>query len=475
MKTKIVATLGPVSSSRDVICEMITEGVDVFRINFSHGSFDNYALMLSELKAARQAVNTRVTAVMGDLCGPKIRTGIIQPAGDMLYHGDEVAIAADDDAGNAKRFGTNYEFFVKDVQVGDRVFIDDGQISMLVISKDDSRVVCKVIAGGPLYSCKGINLPDTQVSIPSITERDWKCVDWAIDNGIDFLALSFVRSAEDVIKLRDYIQQKDSHIKIVSKIETPQGVGDLDNIVDAADAVLIARGDLGVEMDLAEVPLIQKRITRMCADKGKPVIVATQMLQSMIDKASPTRAEVSDVANAIMDMTDAVMLSGETAVGKYPLDAVRTMGRIASVTEAFLDSLDEPRTVIEAAGHMRVISGLARSVAHIVDEIDIKVVAIWSEDGRSACFFSKSRIDAEILAFSSNELTCRQMSMHYGILPRMRQIPESVEVFTGIVEKEAVDARLARTGDKILIVSGRPVGATGTTDSIIIHMVNAND
>jgi pyruvate kinase len=346
IKTKIIATVGPATSDRQVMGELIENGLDVFRLNFSHGTFDDYANFLTEINAARDGAS-RVTAVMADLCGPKIRTGVIKKADDMLVEGSEISIVNGSAPGTAKSFGTNYEFFVKDIAIGDRVFIDDGQLSLLAVSKTDKEVTCKVIVGGQLHSRKGINLPDTKVSIPSITPKDWKCVDWAIERRVDFLALSFVRGADEVQELKDYLTQKGSPIKVVSKVETPQAVADLEAVIDASDVVLVARGDLGVEMDLAEVPLVQKRITRMCRRLGKPVIVATQMLQSMITVPTPTRAEVSDVANAIMDFTDAVMLSGESAVGKYPLQAVRTLGNIATVTEAYLDEDDTLRPRIE--------------------------------------------------------------------------------------------------------------------------------
>lgn len=472
IKTKIIATLGPASCDRETISAMIENGVDVFRINFSHGSFEGYDKLLKEIKAA-QAGSKRITAVMGDLCGPKIRTGIIEPDGDLLVEGDEIAIAAGRGKWNAKRFGTNYEYFVKDVHVGDRIFIDDGQISLLAVSKTTEEVVCKVLIGGKLKSRKGVNLPDTDITIDSITERDFKCVDWAIDNEMDFLALSFVRTSDEVKDLKSYISEKISDIKVVSKIETPQAVADLDSIVDASDAILIARGDLGVEMDIAEVPLIQKRVAKICRDKGKPVIVATQMLQSMIDVPTPTRAEVSDIANAIMDMTDAVMLSGETAIGSYPLEALKTITRVARHTEAYLDSLDEPRPIVETDDRMRHISTIARSVAMIIDESQSPIAAIWSQSGKGAAFFSKARIDAPVIAFSSDARVCRQMCINYGIFSRCAPIPENKDKFAGLVETEIQQNDLARTGDKIVLVTAAPIEKSPGTNSITVYTIGA--
>ncbi|MBC8551325.1 MAG: pyruvate kinase, partial [Candidatus Brocadiales bacterium] len=336
IKTKIIATLGPSCNKPDILEPMIDHGVDIFRLNFSHGTLDGHAQSLKILNDVR-AQHRHTTAVMGDLCGPKIRIGRIQPDGDILREGDEVCIVQGEEQGNIDRFSTNYECFSQDVEVGQRVFIDDGQIALRVIRKDGDQTVCEVVVGGPLHSNKGINLPDTTIGIPSITERDWECVDWAIQHKVDFLALSFVRSAEEINLLKNHLNEAGADIKVVAKIETPQALTHLESIIQASDAILVARGDLGVEMDLAEVPIIQKKITLICRRLGKPVIVATQMLQSMIDSPVATRAEVSDVANAIMDLTDAVMLSGETAVGKYPLKAADTIRRIARVTENFVD------------------------------------------------------------------------------------------------------------------------------------------
>ena len=473
IKTKIIATVGPATSDRGVIGELIENGVDVFRLNFSHGSFDDYAALLDEINAARDNAG-RVTAVMGDLCGPKIRSGIIDSDDNILLEGSEISIVSSSEPGNAERFGTNYEFFVQDVEVGDRVFIDDGQLALLAVSKTDDEVVCRVIVGGQLNSRKGINLPDTKVSIPSITPKDWKCVDWAVEHDMDFLALSFVRSGDDVKQLKDYLAGKDSKIKVVSKIETPQAVADLEAVVDASDAVLVARGDLGVEMDLAEVPLIQKRITRMCHQKGKPVIVATQMLQSMIDMPTATRAEISDVANAIMDLTDAVMLSGETAVGKYPVEALKTINRVATYTESYLDSLDESRLTIKAESSDRLVATLAPNVAHIVDEIDAPIVATWSQSGTTAAFFSKARIDSPIIAYSSDARVCRQMCMQYGVIPQMEDVPAGIEEFAAIVDKTVLQTRMARPDDKVVLVTTRKPGSKDKANVIVVHTVEAD-
>ncbi|MBE0537585.1 MAG: pyruvate kinase [Phycisphaerae bacterium] len=469
IKTKIIATIGPACSASDMIRAMIDNGVDVFRLNFSHGTLDDHDAFLEALNAAR-AAHTHTTAVIGDLCGPKIRTADIRPQGYVLKIDDEITITADAAGEHTPtHFGTNYPKFIDDIVVGHRVFIDDGAIALRVIEKHDDRIVCRVLAGGALYSRKGINLPDTEISSPSITERDWECVRWAVERKLEFLALSFVRTADEIHQLKDYLAAAGSDIKVIAKIEKPQAIDQIEAIVRASDVILVARGDLGVEMDLAEVPLIQKRITRLCRRFGTPVIVATQMLQSMIDAPVPTRAEVSDVANAIMDFTDSVMLSGETAIGKYPIEAAKAIRRIARVTEAWLDSANDIRPKIETADGLATTAAIARTVAHLVDDIAPQLVAAWSETGATARLLSKVRIDVPIAAFSSSDRVCKQMCLHYGVVPRRAPVPESFDAFTDAVDHMALERHWVRGGDRIVLVAGSPLSHSG--NAIIVHNV----
>ena len=468
IKTKIIATLGPASAQKDKIETLARHGVDVFRLNFSHGNLDRHEQVLQNLNEIRREYSHAV-AVMGDLCGPKIRTAPLEPDGQTLKAGDEVIIRPGEETGTAHCFGTNYEHFSRDVKIGQRIFIDDGQIILQVQGENNDRKICRVLVGGALFSHKGINLPDTEVSVASITEKDWQCVDWAIKHQLEYLALSFVRSAAEIGQLKEYLRQAESDIKVVAKIEKPQAVQALEEIVRASDAVLVARGDLGVEMDLAEVPLIQKRITHLCRRLGKPVIVATQMLQSMINSATPTRAEVNDVANAILDLTDAVMLSGETAVGSYPVEAVETIRKIAHVTEAYLEQGNEPRPKIDTSEELALTAAVARSVAQIVDDTHAKLVAVWSQNGASARLLSKARIDVPILALSSRERICRQMALHYGVIPRCQPVPTDIPQFADMVDEMVLQRNWAQAGDQIVLVAGKPLGATGTTNAIMIH------
>ena len=469
-KTKIVATLGPACIDAGTMRAMLDSGVSVFRLNFSHGTIERHAESLNTLNSVLTG-HEDTTAVMGDLCGPKIRMGRIEPEGETLPGGDTVAIVPGNEMGNAHRFGTNYQDFVSDVKPGHRVFIDDGRISLEVTGCSQNEVLCKVVVGGPVYSNKGMNLPDTDVSVSAITEHDWKFVDWAIENDLDFLALSFVRSAGDVAELKKYLAKAGSNIKVIAKIEKPQAVNGLKEIVEVSDGVLVARGDLGVEMDLAEVPIIQKHATEMCKHMGKTVIVATQMLQSMIDSPVATRAEVSDVANAIMDCCDAVMLSGETAVGKYPIEAVKTIGRIARVTEAYLDKHSERHPRTATSEELRVTESISRSVGYVVDDIGPRLVVVWSESGGAARLLSKARIDVPILALSSRQKVCRQMCLDYGVIPCCLPIPRTVDEFVSMTDELLVARELAKAGDKVVLVAGQPLGEPGRTNTLVVHVV----
>ncbi len=473
IKTKIVATLGPGCSKTDTIKTMVDSGVDVFRLNFSHGTPAEHAERLEKVNVVR-AHHQHTIAVMGDLCGPKIRLGDIEPPAQQVEPDSQVIIYTGGDQPHPGFLPTGYEHFASDVKVGDRVLIDDGQIVLRAVEQSKNQITCRVVVGGIIQSRKGINLPDSVVRADSITPNDWQYVDWAIQNNLDFLALSFVRSADEIHRLKDYISKAGSDIKLIAKIETVAAIQNLDDIVNACDIILIARGDLGVEMDLAEVPLLQKRITSMCRRRGKPVIVATQMLQSMIDNPSPTRAEVSDVANAIMDFADAVMLSGETAVGKYPVEAAQTIRRIAQYTEAYLDESDAVYPKIDTTADLLQTAAMVHSVAQITEDIDAKLVALWSQSGSTARLLSKARIDVPILAFSSDERICRQMCLHYGVIPRCRPVPSDTERFTSLVDNLILERRWAQQGDIIVLVAGRPIGTAGKTNAIMLHTVSGD-
>ena len=398
-RTKIVVTLGPACATAEVFSKLVDAGVAVARLNFSHGTLEQKKQYIDTIRSCSK----RPVAIMADLCGPKIRVGTIRRQCDALGAGGSGDDSAGADAGGAVggqkvAFSTNYTCLVDDLEVGQRVLIDDGAIRMIVTEKSPNAVVCQVTYGGILQSNKGFNLPNTKVNLPSITDKDWKDVDFAIAHKLDYIALSFVRAADDVMQLRRYLDSRGAKIHVISKIEMPQAVKDLAAIIEASDAVLVARGDLGVEMELTQVPLIQKEIVQAAHEAGKPVIVATQMLQTMVDNPSPTRAEVSDVANAILDGADAVMLSGETAVGKYPVGAVHVLTEIAAHTEDYMvrkGIAALPPKLLQMIHHRT--AAIAHGVKAVVEDINAKLVVVWSQAGGSARYISKHRFGVPVI------------------------------------------------------------------------------
>ena len=472
-KTKIIATVGPASSDVDMLSELINHGVDVFRLNFSHGGRDDHERLFGVIDKARRRFN-RSIAIMGDLCGPKIRTGKIVNTGEIVEKGEKVIINNDVQKGNVRLFGTNYECFSDDVDVGEKILINDGLVELEVREVVDGDVICKVIVGGEISSHKGINLPESQISSPAITDYDWNCAGWAIEKDFDYLALSFVRKAAEIVALKEFLSEKGSAIKVVSKIEKPEAVENLEGIITVSDSVLVARGDLGVEMDMAKVPLIQKRITHICRELGRPVVVATQMLESMIIHARATRAETSDVANAIMDLTDAVMLSGETAIGSFPVKSVEGMERIARVTEEFLDDSGYGRVKIKTSEDLVTAEALARNIASLVDDLDVKLVVVWSQSGKTARLLSKSRIEAPVIAFSENELTSRQMNMHYGVIPVRWSMPEDLKSFLDLIDELVISNRWCEVGERVIVLPSKELETEGSSHSIHFHRISGS-
>lgn len=468
-KTGIVATLGPASGSADLIRSFIAHRVSTFRLNFSHGTFDGHAAMLGHINTARRDFPHEI-AVMGDLCGPKIRTGLIE-AGTVLQDEQEVLISVGDDIGTAGHLTTNYADFAADVQPGQRILIDDGRLVLAALSKTGDAVRCKVLVGGELSSRKGINLPDSTLSTPAITAKDWACVDWAIAHQLDYLALSFVQRAEEIRSLKDYLLEKGAPIRVIAKIEKPLAVANIEAIIHAADGIMIARGDMGVEMDLAQVPLVQKKITALCRQFGKPVIVATQVLQSMIENASPTRAEASDIANAVMDLTDALMLSGESAIGRYPLAAVQALSHISRATEAFLDAGDAPRPKVDTTAELAVKATLARAAAQMIDEVKVRLVAAWTRTGHTSRLLSKVRVDVPVLSLCPDLLTARQLSLCYGTLSVYQPALASYAAWVETVERIVLENRWAEKGEQLLLLPPAELLSGSTDNALILHTI----
>lgn len=512
-RTKIVATIGPASESPETLSRLIEAGVSVFRLNFSHGTLQDHERRLRLIREAG-ARSGQSVAVLGDLCGPKIRLGLV-PEGTVLEAGDEVVLTG----GEAERHappGTKarshegqegprgsaaasaprvlevtYPGLGDDVKPGHRVLIADGAVRMLATAckgrmgvvasgavGEPGWVKCVVHVGGPISSAKGVNLPDSRLRTPSITARDWECVEWAASHDLDFLALSFVRRAEEILELRERLVALASRasdarppIPIIAKIEKPQAVAALDEIVQASDGVMVARGDLGVEMDIAQVPIVQRRILESAQAWGKPCIVATQMLETMITSAIPTRAEASDVATAVFGSADAVMLSGETAVGKHPVLVVETMRRIARVAEEHTTSMPEdespPRRLVESRYRT---AALAHGAWHVARDIGARLIVCWSEQGGTARYLSQNNFRVPIVAYTSDARAARQMALLAGVTPVHARPPVSgmLGEWTDMVEREVLDRGWVRVGEPIVLLAGKPLGTAKATNSIAI-------
>ncbi len=504
LMTKIIATLGPATNSVEIISKLIEAGARVFRINFSHGSFDEFDEMLDNIRKAEKKTRTYV-AILGDLSGPKIRVGKVVPEGVLLGKGDEIVFVKQTvvgGEGGENMFSTTYSPFIDEVKPGQRILLDDGNIELKCLSRkgkgEKASLLCKVVEGNLLTSAKGVNLPDTELSVPSLTEKDHRCVEYAVHKSFDFLALSFVREGKNIRELKAIMTklrarptglditggdlgfsttyEDDDYIPVISKIEKPQAIDNLEEILDETDAVMVARGDLGVEMDLAEVAILQKKITQMCRERGKPVIVATQMLQSMITEAVPTRAEVSDVANAIMDGTDAIMLSGETAVGKHPVQAVKMMERIALKTNSYIASEFVTRgKFMKYEGKLNRKAAMARGVDMMARDIQAKFIITWMHSGGSTVFLSQQKTQTPIIAFGENITRLRQTSLLYGIQPIYMKQPKSGSKFVADVNTFLLENKLAKKGDPLIIVASSPITKRGITNRMMIHYVGEEE
>ncbi len=477
IKTKTIATVGPASSSADVLGRMIDAGIDVFRLNFSHGTLDEHKQVLDRIRAQAHERDTAI-AIMGDLAGPKIRIGEVgsdprSGAGPcVIRRGDSLIIQRQSIVGDQRRLSTTWPDMLDDVQVGQRVLINDGHIQLRVEDKSTDEITCRCLHGGPLSSHKGINLPDTTLNVPALTPKDITDLAWAIEQQVDYLALSFVRHPDDVKALRERLNQAGSDIAIISKIEKPQAIEHLDDIIDQSDGILVARGDLGVEMELAEVPPLQKHITVRCQAAGKLVIIATEMLQSMVTSPTPTRAEVSDVANAILDTADAVMLSAESAIGEYPTKAVAVLQRICEKTEAYLNqSPQPPRETIEHR-ELKHTSFLAQSAKTLADRLDPPLVAVWTHSGNSARLLSKHRLKQPIIALTDNPRTLNKLALNYGVIPVSCPQPANTQAMLDQLDRTLIDNGWVKQGDTIIVIAGTRYQQTGGNNALLIHTVS---
>ena len=470
--TKIIATLGPATASPQRVERLLEAGANVIRINFSHGDRGDHQQMLDAVRQAADKLG-RPVAMLGDLCGPKIRLREIEGGEASIDVGDELRIVADEVAGNAERVSVNHPEIISDVQIGHRVLIDDGTIRLVVTGRDNDSLVCRCEVGGVLRDHKGVNLPDSDLGITTITDKDRADIEWAATRELDYLALSFVRRAADVIALREILNDLNAVCQVMAKIETPRAVADIDAIVEASDAVMVARGDLGVEMDVAQVPRIQKDIADRCRRAAKPVVIATQMLQSMVETPIPTRAEVSDVANSIVDCADALLLSAETAVGRYPFEVVQMLGRIALETETY----DQYRgsSVAIAVGAPGVRGAVARAVSSLARQMSAAAVAVWTENGELARLVSKHRLDCPVVAFTPLEATRRRTALYYGMAATQVEERPGVHERIALISSMLRSSGCVRPGELVVIGFSPQSVEAGDTGLIVIHVVSSDD
>ncbi len=469
IRTKIVATVGPASADEAVIEGLVSAGCDVFRINFSHGTEEQHASFLETIRSVEARRGEPLT-VMADLCGPKIRVGEL-PGGQMpLSNGDQIIIQRSPVQEQPGRLSTTLEELIDEVASGQKLLLDDGRIRLEVTARlSPDEVRCQVTRGGLLLSGKGINLPNTRLKLSALTDKDRKDAAWFATRAFDYVALSFVRTAEDVRQLRSLLDELGSGAAIVSKIEKPQALDDIDAIIDASAGIMVARGDLGVEMDLPSVPVAQKMIARKCQAAGKPCIIATQMLESMTEAPGPTRAEVSDVANAVLDCADAVMLSGETAMGSFPVEAVTIMNEVVSRIEAYHDATVSPSLVACAAAP--TVAALAGAVRQIIESHELAAVGVFTASGTTARVLSKSRLSRPIMALCPDQEVVRKMGLYYGVIAAQAKAPEHTRQVLRMMSERLVALDFARAGDRVVVLSGRPIGQAGATNTLVVHTV----
>lgn len=469
-KTKIVCTLGPATDDLQVLEQMIDEGMDVARFNFSHSNYDEHLKRLDELKQARIDKGRYVAALL-DTKGPEIRVGKFKDGKIQLNEGDYFTLTTRDVEGDQNIVSVTYKDFPGDVNVGTRVLIDDGLIELKVVEKNDTDVKCVVVNPGPVSNNKGVNLPGTVVSMPYMSEKDISDINFAVDNDFDFIAASFVRTAGDVLKIRRILDERNcSSIAIIAKIESRQGVENIDEILQVSDGVMIARGDMGVEIPYEEVPVIQKMIIKKAAKAGKMTITATQMLDSMINNPRPTRAETADVANAVFDGTGAIMLSGETAVGKYPVEAVKTMARVAIRAE---EAIDYKKRFFngERKSNPNVTDAISHATCTTAHDLNARAILTVTKSGTTAKNIAKYRPGCDIIACATDEGLCRRLSLVWGVAPVLVEDEfDTFALFDKCVDK-AMDLGLLDKGDITVITAGLPLGIPGTTNMIKVQLV----
>lgn len=459
-KTKILSTIGPASDSEEKLTQLIYAGVDALRLNFSHGSYEYFEKLIARINNVKSNLALPIP-IMQDLQGPKIRVGELTNPEIYLTAGNLIQITNKYILGTEKIISTSYKELLVDAEIGDRILIDDGMISLEVKQKKADSLLCEIIEGGILKPRKGMNLPGMKLSTPSLTEKDYQDLEFGLKHNVNFIALSFVRKPEDILELKEWLRKNDSTIPVIAKIEKKEAVDNFDEILKAADGIMVARGDLGVELHPQDVPIIQKQIIRTCNSVGKLVITATQMFESMVNNPVPTRAEASDVANAVWDGTDVVMLSAETSIGKYPVEAVRIMNRILLKTEKHRDYKIQTSYKIPEAIVDNLFDSLGRSTSTIAEQVKAACIVVFTNHGRKARVISKFRPDSPIIAISNNYDTLNNLNLYWGIFPHYLEDSSEEEKAIESATKILKDNGFVKEGDVVIFTSGAPYNEQG--------------
>jgi pyruvate kinase len=467
-RAKIVCTLGPAVNTPEGIAALVEAGMDVARLNFSHGAHTDHEKAYRMVREASDRTG-RAVAILADLQGPKIRLGTFEDGPVQWTTGSQVCITVEDVAGTAARVSTTYKDLANDVRVGDRLLVDDGKIALTVVRVEGPDVFCLVLEGGEVSNNKGLSLPGVAVSVPALSEKDEEDLRFALRLGVDFIALSFVRAAADVELVRDIMREEDIYVPVIAKLEKPEAVQNLEAIVEAFDAIMVARGDLGVELALEQVPLVQKRAIQAARERNKPVIVATQMLESMITNSRPTRAEASDVANAVLDGADAVMLSGETSVGAHPIGAVRTMERIIDAVES--DSMLVPEVVRRSRSRSGAIVRAAKDIA---EALEVKALAAFTQTGDTARRLASLHTRQPLLAFTVDARVRSQLALSWGVETFLVPSVEHTDDMVAQVDFSLLSIGRLKEGDRVVVVAGSPPNTVGSTNLIRVHEVGTD-
>ncbi|MCP3741181.1 pyruvate kinase [Rossellomorea sp. BNER] len=471
-KTKIVCTIGPASESIEKLTQLMEAGMNVARLNFSHGDHEEHGQRIKNIREAAKKTGKTV-AILLDTKGPEIRTNNMENGVIQLTQGSNVIVSMKEVLGTKEKFSVTYSGLIEDVQVGSKILLDDGLIGLEVIEihQEQGELVTKVMNTGELKNKKGVNVPGVSVNLPGITEKDASDILFGIEQGIDFIAASFVRRAADVLEIHQLLEERNaSHIQIIPKIENQEGVDNINEILEVSNGLMVARGDLGVEIPAEEVPLVQKALIKKCNALGKPVITATQMLDSMQRNPRPTRAEASDVANAIFDGTDAIMLSGETAAGLYPVEAVQTMNNIASRAETALNYNEILSNRSKDCEH-NMTDAIGQSVAHTAINLDVNAIIAPTESGHTARMIAKYRPKAPIVAVTGDDSVSRRLALVWGVVPQVGRRVSTTDEMLDMAVEEGLNSGVIKHGDLVVITAGVPIGESGTTNLMKIHVV----